>query len=181
MWTGLRKGFLIALIPLALVACGKDEPKQQPRVKRARPAAKPPVVAQAPVQEAKAPEAKAEEINARYRNPFQSHIMIMRGTEVEKKIRGPLECCDLDQFRVVAVVVGQGEGYALVQAPDKKRYVVKRGDAMGPRDGKVVKITGRGLIVREYVRDEEGKVVGSHDLEVNLPQKKGSGAPGFPG
>ncbi len=170
MIKGLGKGIVIALIPLAVAACGKkDEPAPEP-VKKARPAA-PPAAPEAP-QSQKPEEAKAEDIDAKYRNPFQSHIILLRDTEVARKIKGPLECCDLDQFRIVAVVVGAEGGFALVQGPDNKRYVVKRGDAMGPRDGKVIRIINDGLIVRENVKDEDGKVVSFQDIEVRLPEKK---------
>ena len=173
---GLKKGILIALIPLAVAACSRKEEPVQPPVKKASA----PVAAGAaePADVNKEAEVKAEEVSAKYRNPFQSHIMLLRGTEVLKKIKGPLECCDFDQFKIVAVVTGQDSGFALVEGPGMKRYVVKRGDAMGPRDGKVVNVTNSGLVVREYVKDEDGKIVSSQDIEVRLPEKKdGSSAP----
>ncbi|MDP2689969.1 MAG: pilus assembly protein PilP, partial [Deltaproteobacteria bacterium] len=163
MIKGLGKGIVIALLPLAVAACGKkDEPAAPEPVKKTRPAA-PPAAPEAPEQAQKPAEAKAEDLDAKYRNPFQSHIILLRDTEVARKIKGPLECCDLDQFRIVAVVVGTEGGFALVQGPDKKRYVVKRGDAMGPRDGKVIRIINDGLIVREHIKDEDGKVVSFQD------------------
>lgn len=171
MNNGLKKAILIAIIPLAVAACGKTEEPVQPPVKRATPAKR------AAVPDA-LPDVKKEvtprplQLNAKYRNPFQSHIMLMRGVHSSKKIKGPLECCDFDQFRVVAVVTGPDSGFALVEGPGKKKYVVKRGDAMGPRDGKVVDVTNSGLVVREYVRDEDGKIVSSQDIEVKLPAKK---------
>lgn len=180
MVKALKKGVLVALLPLALAACGKDQPKQAEPVKKARPAAPSPVPSPA-VDEKKETEVKPEAFDARYRNPFQSHIVMMQGRESSKKIRGPLECCDLDQFTIVAVVVGPDSAFALVQAPDAKRYVVRRGDVMGPRDGKVVKITESGLVVREYVRDEDGAIVTTQDIEVNLPAKKEGGKAGKPG
>jgi len=173
---GLKKGILIALIPLAVAACGKkEEPAPAPVKKAAAPAATAPAE---PAAVKKELELKAEELNAKFRNPFQSHIMLLRDTEISKKIKGPLECCDFDQFRIVAVITGHESGYALVEGPGSKRYVVKRGDAMGPRDGKVVNVTNNGLVVREYVRDEDGRIISSQDIEVKMPEKKtGSSAP----
>ncbi len=176
MLNALKKGVLIALLPLALMACGKDQPQQVKPVKRAsKPVAPPAEEAQA-VQ--KAPEIKPEEFSAKYRNPFLSNILVMREKVGVKKIKGPLECCNLEQFSIVAVVVSRDSGYALVMGPDKKRYIVRRGDAMGPRDGHVIKITRDGLVVREYVRDENGKIVSSQDTELDLPSKKEGNTPG---
>jgi len=174
---GLKKGILIALIPLAVAACGKKQETAQPPVKRAHPAKAAP--AAPPVEEKTVePVLEAETLSAKYRNPFQSHIMLLRDQAATKKIRGPLECCNFDQFKILAVVTSLDSGFALVEGPGSKRYVVKRGDAMGPREGKVVDITKSGLIVREYVRDDNGKIVSSQDIEVNMPvKKKGDSTP----
>lgn len=169
---GLKKGLLIFLIPLAVAACSKKDEPARPPVRKAQPAK---AAAKAPAEVKKEVKVVVEELSAKYRNPFQSHIILMRGEESIKKIRGPLECCDFDQFKVVAVVTGKDSGFALVEGPDQKRYVVKRGDAMGPRDGKVVDVTIDGLVVREYKRDDTGKIVSSQDIEVKLPEKKKGG------
>ena len=167
---GLKKGILIALIPLAVAACSRKEEQAKPPVKKASAAVAAAAVEPSDVKK-EAP-VRAEELSARYRNPFQSHIMLLRGTDVSQKIKGPLECCDFDQFKIVAVVTGPDSGFALVEGPGAKRYVVKRGDAMGPRDGKVVNVTNNGLVVREYTRDEDGKILSSQDVEVKMPAKK---------
>ena len=173
---GLKRGLLIALIPLAVAACSRKEEPAQPPVKKAGAPAAAGVAVPADVNNEL--EVKADELSAKFRNPFQSHIMLLRGADASKKIKGPLECCDFDQFKIVAVVTGRDSGFALVEGPGSKRYVVKRGDSMGPRDGKVVDVTSNGLVVREHIRDEDGKIVSSQDIEVKLPEKKdGSSSP----
>lgn len=113
--------------------------------------------------------------SARLRNPFQSHIMLMKpSADAPQKIKGPLECCEVAMFRLMAAVAGvkDSEAYALIQAPDSKRYVIRHGDVMGAREGKVVKITSNSLVVREHTRDQEGKVTSTEDIEIKLLEKK---------
>lgn len=161
--------FIAALIPFLFTACKKAEETQQPFPIKKAPAQQP--------AEVKAPEttdlsAQADStVDVKLRNPFQSHIVVMKGVEGAKKIRGPLECCELSLFRLIAVVVGEQDGYALLQAPDGKRYVIRRGDVLGTREGKVVKIFSNGITVRELYRDEEGKVTKTEDTELKLPEK----------
>lgn len=159
--------FAIALVPLLLISCKKEEQPQPVPVKKAQPA-----------RPAQAPQtiditAPAEpSIGLKQRNPFLSYLVLLKGVEGAKKIKGPLECCELNQFKLVAVVVSSERSSALVQAPDSKRYIVKVGDIMGARDGRIVKIEDRSITVREYARDDAGKVTSSADIEIRLPEKE---------
>ena len=69
----------------------------------------------------------------------------------------------------MAVVSGIGAPRALVQAPDGKRYIVKRGDQIGLKSGKVFSITKGGIKVRVPILDDDGKLVSSTDYELALP------------
>jgi Tfp pilus assembly protein PilP len=59
-----------------------------------------------------------------------------------------------------------------VQAPDGKRYVVRRGDSMGARDGRIIKINSKSIMVREHTRDEDGSIKSTEDIELRLLEKK---------
>ena len=161
---------VLAMLPFVAASCNKAEETDQVRVKR------PAVQKKAAPEEQLAPKAEEhkEGDELRLRNPFQSHLVVMRGVEGAKKIKGPLECCELSAFKLVAVVVGVGEdsGFALIQAPDGKRYVIRRGDVLGTREGKVVKLTPRSVVVRETIRDEDGKVKSSEEMELGLLEKQ---------
>lgn len=159
----------LALLPMFAASCKKAEEPQQPAIKKS--AAKPEAAPAEPVDRAAEPESTAD---ARVRNPFQSHLVVMKGVESPKKIKGPLECCELSTFRLIAVVAGvtEDEGFGLVQGPDGKRYVIRRGDVLGTREGKVVRVTPRSLIVREVSRNEDGKIVSSEDVELRLLEKQ---------
>ena len=161
-----------AIIALTLlVSCNKaEEPQQLPVKKPARAVSQKPSAGTADLTAGISGSAEG----AKFRNPFQSHILLMKAVPgAVQKIKGPLECCELSSFKVMAAVVGvtDSEGFALIQAPDGKRYVVRRGDVMGPRDGKVTKIHSRGLVVREHMRDEDGKIKSTEDIELKLEKK----------
>lgn len=162
----------MALIPFALTACSKPEEPQQGPIKKAPPA---PQAQPQTAPEAMEKSAEAEPtVDARARNPFQSYIITMRGMKsaTPGRVKGPLECCDLGSFRIIAVVAAPENAYALVQSPDGKRYIVRKGDVMGAREGKVVRIDNKGITVREVIKDEEGNVTSSEDMELKLPEKK---------
>lgn len=160
----LRILFISALAPFLLMSCGKPEeapvtPVQKPKAVVEKPAA---------AETAAKPDLSELTAGTRHRNPFASHIMLARGGEGTKKIRGPLECCDVSSFKLVAVISVPGKSSALVQAPDGKRYIVRNGDIIGPREGKIINIKDRSLTVREYVLDDAGKVVSSTDTDLVL-------------
>ncbi len=164
---------LLALLfasPLFLASCKKQEPQQvsAPAVKKA-PAVQSAPQAAGGIDIAAKPDST---IDARHRNPFQSHLILMKGIEGPKKVRGPIECCDLTLFRLVAVVASPESSFALVQAPDGKRYVVKRGDIIGSREGRIIMIEPRSITVKEYNKDENGKVISSEDIEIKIPAEK---------
>lgn len=174
----LKTFLAIALIPAALVSCKKEAAQVQlPRpVEKAQPA-QPPQAAQQAAPQAGGEAVKGEAgIEAKRRNPFQSHIILMRGVEGAKKVKGPLECCELALFKVVAVVAGADNAVALIQAPDNKRYIVKKGDLIGSREGRVTGIDDSGVSVRETIRDDRGNVKSSVDTVIMLRGEKDAGA-----
>ena len=161
----------VLLIPSFLVSCKKkDAPKP------AEPAAK---VEQKQVKEVKPEEVarktvKPDDVVAPpKRNPFLSYAVIARSVEAARKSRGPLECCELPQFKVLAVIVGPESSNALIQTHDNKKYIVKVGDPLGSHDGKVVSISDRHIVVKEPVRDDMGKVTSSVEMELKMPAEKG--------
>ncbi|MBI5345258.1 MAG: pilus assembly protein PilP [Deltaproteobacteria bacterium] len=172
----IRAYLIIAAIPLFLLACKSEGPKEAAPIKKAQPA-KPDVAVKAAEGTGAASFAEPDAEGAR-RNPFQSYIILARGTEKGKKAKGPLECCELGVFKVMAVVYGGEHSSALVQSPDKKRYIVKKGDIIGTMEGRVIKVEPWGIIVTESIKDEEGKVISTSDIELRLPSKEETGLGG---
>jgi Tfp pilus assembly protein PilP len=164
--------FVVAAIPLLLVSCKSEQSPTSGRFKRAKISKPAPVEAVAPDDAALK---KRVASKASRRNPFLSYIAISTGAEKAVKVKGPLECCELNLFRLVAVVVSPDSSFALVESPDKKRYIVRRGDLIGRMDGKITRINTRSITVREYEKDVSGKVISTSDEELRLPTDKGSG------
>ena len=164
----------IALLPCMLLSC-KAKPKQEEAapVKKAAQAGVKPESALAPgaIETTARVEPTAA---ASHRNPFLDYLVIAKAKSAEqsKRVKGPLECCELGVFKVIAIVISPERSFALVQATDNKRYIVRKGDVLGYRDGRVIKIERRSITVREPIRDESGKVVSSTDTDLMLPAEK---------
>lgn len=63
------------------------------------------------------------------------------------KQKGPLEKFELNQFRLIALMVINGDPRAMVKGPDGKGYTVKVGEYIGLNDGKVKNIETKVLDV----------------------------------
>ncbi|MEK6758397.1 MAG: pilus assembly protein PilP [Deltaproteobacteria bacterium] len=169
----IRYKMMIAALclPLLLVSCGKEEATQAQAPKQAAHAGKAQAAAGQGIETAAALHVTAEHPA---RNPFQSHIVLMKGAEaaVKKVVKGPLECCELSLFRLMAVVSSSENSFALVLSPDSKRYVIRRGDKIGSNEGKVIKIGNNKVTVREPNKDEKGNILSTTDTEMTLPTEK---------
>ncbi|MEK7313576.1 MAG: pilus assembly protein PilP [Deltaproteobacteria bacterium] len=155
---------MIILLPFVLVGCGGKEEPQTEQLKAA-----PQVAVQkqeAPIQ---APR-EASTVEKERRNPFASYL----AKQIEKpaRERTPLECCDLMTFKVSAVVVSPTGNYALLQASDGKRYIVKKGDRIGLKDGSIVHIGKDVLVVEEIEKDQDDKILARPRTELALPKIK---------
>ena len=53
-----------------------------------------------------------------------------------------------------------------------KRYIVREGDILGVREGRIVKIDGKGVTIRERLLDEDGKTASINDVELRMPSDK---------
>lgn len=166
--SGYKLIIIAGVIPFVFSACGKKEAEKTEPVKKVEqpkeaPQPKPAVAEQ---------KEDDKDLQARQRNPFQSHIIVTKALDGEKKAKGPLECCEANSFRLVAVAVSEDSSFALLQAPDTKRYIVRRGDVIGLNDGRIVNINHKGILIKEYTKDEAGKVIATTDIELGLPVEK---------
>jgi len=165
------KIFFVALLPLLLVACGSEDSETfVPRRAHPKQAGK-----KAAEELPPRLEYKKISLEKPRRNPFLSYIIVKKSREKKTRIKGPLECCSLELFRVTAVVLSGDSSYALVQSPDGKRYIVRRGDLMGQRGGRIIKIDSSGIKVREYIRDDDGRVVSFKDRPLKILTREEGG------
>lgn len=175
--------FIFAL-PLLLISCGGDAPDSGP-IKATAKMPKPKVSAAAKkaAVEKKAAAAKKAALDAKkarggedghrtgMRNPFQSYI-VPTETVKDDRILGPLECCELSLFRLMAVISGTKRPRALVMAPDGEKYITKKGDVMGLRGGKITRIYNNKIVIEERFKDpREGKMV-KEIVEIKLPSEE---------
>jgi len=169
MTVSRRIALLIAILvlPVLLTSCG-SKPEQEWKPKRARPHVK--VEKKTGETGVSESELQARIVPERLkRNPFLSYLVVEKERRrSSRKIRSPLECCAVEVFDVMAVVVGTDRAYALVMAPDGKRYIVRRGDVLGSEGGRVVRIDSGGIIVRIYERDRSGRIVSSSKVRLKL-------------
>lgn len=158
-----------------LSACGGGEQKGS----AAPAAASAPSAVKKVEVEALKPVVAEKMSEAPLKNPFQSYVLIKRG-EIDSSvvIKGPLECCEIATFKVVAALVSGDNPYALVSAADNKRYIVRIGDRIGLNSGKIVSINTGGLTVREQLKDIDGNIVKVNDVKLNvLEGSEQAGAP----
>lgn len=180
----ITKYILIFVLPLLLLSCGDDAADSGPVRATARmPKPNKAVIARKAMLAKKAAAAKKAEEEARLarlnkeghrtgmRNPFQSYIV----PEVakEERILGPLECCELSLFRLMAVISGTKRPRALIMAPDGEKYITKKGDVMGLRGGRITRIYSNKIVIEERFKDpREGKMI-KEIVEIKLPSEEG--------
>lgn len=167
MKSRLKITALAALLPVLLISC-EDKPQEQSQVikKTKAPQA---LKAEPGAEGAGKGEKQAEE--KKKRNPFSNEaaVTVAKTKEQVKVKKGPLECCEVVSFKLVAVVNTPNNAFGLIESPDKKRYIVRVGDAFGNKDGNVVKINLRSITIREKAPEEPDKPPTTQDVELRLP------------
>jgi type IV pilus assembly protein PilP len=94
------------------------------------------------------------------RDPFQPFIAAQTpvkpvGEEIPST---PLQKYDLSQLKLVAIIVGTGEGSAMVQDSEGKGYIIKKGVYVGTNFGKVKTVLKDRVIIEERYKDYTGQV-----------------------
>ena len=94
------------------------------------------------------------------RDPFQPFIATqtpVKPTGEEVPIT-PLQKYDLSQLKLVAILVGKGEGRAMVEDSEGKGYIIEKGVYVGRNFGKVKTVLKDRVIIEERYKDYKGKV-----------------------
>jgi len=103
------------------------------------------------------------------RDPFRPYVDPDVPTRTGVEL-GPLQSWNLDQLRVVGVVLDDEEGpRALVEDPAGLGHIVRVGDLVGPRWGSVTQIGASGLVITERRRADDGRWF-VHQQEMPLPR-----------
>jgi len=110
------------------------------------------------------------------RNPFKPLVDL--APKVEKEVEPtpgrvallePLQQYDTKQYKLVGVVAGGNGNYAMVESPDGKTYNFKVGTRIGRREGIVQRITATGVVVKEVIHYDSGRV---EEVETTLSLNK---------
>ncbi|MBN2362263.1 MAG: pilus assembly protein PilP [Deltaproteobacteria bacterium] len=163
---------LVLLGSLANTACGDEE--------EAAVTPPPTAATPSPTRAEKAAEAdsKTDESDAVYtynaigkRDPFRTYFAELEHEETEARKLSELQLFDLDQLRLVAVVVGTATPVAMVEDPTGKGHAVKVGTVIGKHWGQVKHIRRGEIIIQEEFRDFTGRRV-THLVPMKLPEEK---------
>lgn len=166
---------------LALASCG-DPPPPEPA---AAPAPKPAQAqAQKKAETAERPADAPPPLEYAYspvgkRDPFRSVLddakQASADTDGTRPDCGPLCKWELEQLRLVAVVSGVSNPLAMVEDPNGRGYIVRRGTFVGKRNGKVTQIRSGEVVVTEIYKDQMGKPH-VNPVPIRLPEDKQAGA-----
>ncbi len=162
------------LVCVCLFACVEEESSSSSS-QTVNVAAKPPSKVVPP------PQAKPEEkketafnyLSEGRRDPFVPLTHIKKPLIIDDdEPATPLQSYDVDQFRLIGVIVGKGASKAMVVAPDGKSYVLAKGVKIGKNNGVVIKINSNVILVEEKYYDFSGNVI-ENIQEITVPKREG--------
>jgi type IV pilus assembly protein PilP len=152
----MTRSYLTALAAaLALAACSGQK-KAPPR----SPSAPPPSAPAAPRAEAQPEQANREwsYSSVGKRDPFRSFL-----AEEETANRGiatrcatPLGRFEVDQLKLVAVVTGLDNPVAMVEAPNRVGYSLRRGACIGRNGGVIAAVRSGEVVISEWAIRADG-------------------------
>jgi len=173
--------FLLLYLCFALSGCG-DAPVSNPSADGGD---------KVPVNKNKPPVVKEEQEQAvivkyRYpridkRDPFKPLVEVKKKAQkspvresaaVPEDELTPLQKVDIERLRLLGIIVGKNAPRAMVDAPDGKSYILKKGTKVGKNNGEVVDIAAEVVLVRERYQDFTGEM---HEniVEIRLPAREG--------
>lgn len=114
------------------------------------------------------------------RDPFRSHFDNYEAGPLVAAVNqdcGLLCQFELDQLRVVAVVSGVASPLAMIEDPEGRGHMVRRGNFVGKLSGKISDIRRDRVIVTELLRNQQGQVI-PVETEMLLRSKDNKDRPG---
>ena len=157
---------------LTFLAGCSEEPVPQPA---AKPKAAAKVAAKAAPAPAKSEEKVEKEEKFVYRSvgrrdPFVPLTLLRKPFDGEDEPLTPLQRYELNQYRLLGVIIGKGEPRAMVQDPEGKTYILTNGTKVGKNGGVVKDITSDVILVEEKYYDFSG-IVRTSVQEVAVPRR----------
>jgi type IV pilus assembly protein PilP len=107
------------------------------------------------------------------RDPFRPFIKREEPIRPEGVIESPLLQYELNQLKLVAIIVGGNEDRAMVEDSEGKGYIIRVGDYIGNRFGRVKQIRRDAVIIEEVYKDIVGRIRTKEIILYLHPQEKG--------
>jgi type IV pilus assembly protein PilP len=104
------------------------------------------------------------------RDPFRTYFAEVEELDDQMKSQTELQRFDIDQLKLVAVVVGTATPTAMVEDPTGMGHTVRVGTLMGKHWGQVRHIRRGEIIIQEEFRDFTGRRV-SHLVPLKIPEE----------
>ena len=79
-------------------------------------------------------------------------------THTETVPLSPLQKFALDELRLTGIIWNANKKIAVVQTPDGKRHILRRGTPLGINGGKVATVLSDGVVVVQKIKDFSGNV-----------------------
>lgn len=92
------------------------------------------------------------------RDPFASFLKKEEPVRPEGVGSSPLQQYELRQLKLVAIIVGEGQDMAMVEDSEGKGYVIREGDYVGNRFGRVKEILPGKVVLEETYKDILGQI-----------------------
>ena len=160
---------LIAFVSASANAIAVDPPMGTPRPIPADGMVVAPSMPSSPsAPSAPAPSAAVD--YKKFRDPFKEPA-----TSEVQELRSDLERFPANDFKAVAVITGPLRMRAMLLAPDGKTHYVSEKMKIGMREGVIVKITTKSLVIREKVVNPLGEVE-LFDTEIGIDTQPIAGA-----
>jgi len=91
------------------------------------------------------------------RDPFRSPLLGLQAKRKKTTGLTPLQKRSLSELKVIGIIWSGDEYVAMIETPDGKGYVVRKGTPVGPDGGVVTKITKDAIIIEEKFVNIYGK------------------------
>ncbi|MBW2504175.1 MAG: pilus assembly protein PilP [Deltaproteobacteria bacterium] len=157
----------------ALIGCAEDSPPTQPY--KSKSTAKAPTKKVAPPTHVE--NSVSEIMNEKFvyrsegrRDPFVPLTEIRKPIGRSDEPLTPLQRFELDQYRLMGVIVGKGASKAMVKSPDGKAYILTKGLKIGKNEGIIIDINDNTIRVEEKYYDFSGNVR-SNIQELKVPRR----------
>lgn len=131
------------------VPAGSVEPTAAPAAARA---AEPAAAAAPAPEEEKVAAAEYSYNPIGKRDPFRSFTSV-EVVQRDSIVASELQNWELDQLLLVGIMWGVDEPVAMVEDPKGKGHIIRHGDLIGKKWGKVTQIKSDGVIITEEFRD----------------------------